>query len=139
MDERILTLLRAAIHSTGEGKLDWDAFDDETFRAAIGSGTLRINRGSTTIQLDTQGNDVFPTTTYTLWIMNRKGQVVADHEETESDSPGYQILNELFESARKAALKPDAVIEDMLSALTAARSLKKVPSTPVREMAENVF
>ena len=39
-------LLEAALRGTQNGRLRWNAFDSESFRAKIGSAFLHINRGS---------------------------------------------------------------------------------------------
>jgi hypothetical protein len=114
VDDTFRQLLEGAKRRTDEGKLDWRAFNDETFHAMIGPGTLRIGRYYETRTDDAGGE--YSETMYSMWVLDDKGRVV---EEAEL-GPGlnYPFAEELFRAARKSALASNKVLEGMLSALS---------------------
>jgi hypothetical protein len=120
MDDKLKSLLSAAIQSSTDGRLNWTAFDDETFRAMIGPGTLRVRRGNTTAEwCDDYGESAkqYPAITYTVWVMNDRGQVIAESEVIEGQHAEFRTVDELFELARKSAFSSDRIIDEMLSLL----------------------
>ena len=114
MDSKIHDLLEAAIEKTERGKLEWAAFDSESFRTRIGSGYLHIQRGST--ELSEDGERFFPRATYSVQISDSQGRVVVEDQIT-AGFEGSVILSKLFEAARKSALATDRVLDDMLHTL----------------------
>lgn len=114
MDNKIRDLLLAAFEKTERDELPWTAFDSVSFRAKIGPGYLHIQRGS--IQVSPDGVDFYPAVTYSVQISDAQGRVVAE-EETRESHEGFDLFDQLFEAARKAALGSDRVIDDMLHTL----------------------
>src|SRR5436305_7212124 len=116
MDNKLYNLLEAAREKTEAGELKWQAFDDESFRAAVGSGFLHIQRGST--RLEDDSGELVPAVTYSVQVSDEQGRVVAEADVTEGFSAGdFTVLASLFLAARKSALESDRVIEDMLGSL----------------------
>jgi len=113
-DSKLRSLLEAAAEKTERGGLAWQAFDDESFRAAIGTGYVHIQRGST--QASDGDGDLHPVTTYSVQISDAQGRVVAEDDATVGFE-GFAPFARLFEVARKSALGSDRVIEDMLQSL----------------------
>jgi hypothetical protein len=104
MDNKLLELLQAAKAKTESGRLKWQAFDGESFRAAIGSGYLHIHRLLARIEND-DGNS-HPAATFSAQVSDEQGRIVADADATQGFSDGgeYRVLAELFDTARKSAL-----------------------------------
>lgn len=90
------------------------AFDDESFRAPIGTGYLHIQRGSARIE-DADGESV-PVYTFSAQVSDAQGRVVTEFDAADGFS-GYAELAGLFTVARKAALRTDHVLDVMLGAL----------------------
>ncbi len=114
MDSKLNELLDAAIKQTERGKLDWIAFDDESFRSQIGTGFLHVQRGSTEVSDD--GERFFPRATYSVQVSDAEGRVVLEGDMTEGFQGAGPFIR-LFEVARKSALRSDRVIDDMLQTL----------------------
>jgi hypothetical protein len=116
MDNALRELLVTATAKTEAGRLKWKAFDSESFRAAIGSGYLHIQRGST--RIDDDEGESMPAVTYSAQVSDEQGRVVAEADVTEGfQMAEFMILATLFATARKSALQTDRVIEDMLEVL----------------------
>ncbi|MBA4188405.1 MAG: hypothetical protein C0467_10410 [Planctomycetaceae bacterium] len=114
-DSKLRSLLEAAAEKTERGGLAWQAFDDESFRAAIGTGYVHIQRGST--QTADYDGDLHPATTYSVQISDAQGRVVAEDDAT-FGFDGCGPFARLFEAARKSALGSDRVIDEMLHSLS---------------------
>ncbi|MBN9122027.1 MAG: hypothetical protein J0I06_23280 [Planctomycetes bacterium] len=114
MDTKLLELIEAAVKETERGRLEWTAFDSESFRAKIGSGYLHIQRGSTEVSDD--ADRFYPRATYSVQVSDAQGRVVSEDDVTEGFQ-GAAPFARLFVVARKSALASDRVIEDMLHLL----------------------
>jgi hypothetical protein len=114
MDDKLRELVQEAIEKTKNGSLKWTAFDEDTFRARIGTGFLHIQRSST--QLSSDGETFYDAETQTVQISDERGRVAAEGEAA-IGYDGFGILNELFLEARKSALGTDKLIENMLHSL----------------------
>ncbi len=117
MDSVLRDLIQTATAKTQQGRLRWKAFDSESFRAAIGSGYLHVQRLLARIEDD--DGDSRPATTFSAQVSDEQGRVVAEAEAQQGfgGSEDCTILAALFEAARKSTFKSDKVIEDMLAAL----------------------
>jgi hypothetical protein len=119
MDTKLIELIEAALKETERGKLEWIAFDSESFRTRIGSGYLHIQRGSTEISDD--GEHFSPRATYAVQVSDSQGRVVAEEEMTEGFQGSGPFVR-LFELARKSALATDRVLDEMLRTLQGGAS-----------------
>lgn len=120
MDNVVRELLVTATLKTRDGRLRWKAFDSESFRVPIGSGYLHVHRLAASHEND--AGETRPATTYSARVSDEQGRTVAKADVTQGFGGGddFVILTELFEAARKSALKTDKVVEDMLEALRAS-------------------
>jgi hypothetical protein len=114
VDKKVSDLLEAALTNTRRGQLQWQAFNAESFRTRIGSGSLHIQRVPT--QVSSDGTDVQPAVAYAVQIADGQGRVVAEEEVIEHNL-GSTLLQNVFEAARKSALGTATVLDEMLNAL----------------------
>lgn len=116
MDSELQELVQAAIDETRRGGLAWKAFNDETFRAPIATGTLHVRREYVPVENETGGYTDTPT--YRVEVSDEQGRVVAEESAARGFSgQPFRPIAELFDEARKSALRPDRVIGEMLQAL----------------------
>lgn len=116
MDSKLRELLQAALDKTNRGQLRWSAFSDESFRAAIGSGHLHLNR-SWGPWTDDRGEEV-SAETYFVQVSNGQGRVVVEGEAKEGvPQNGFELCRDLFRAARTAALGGYEVMDNMLRLL----------------------
>jgi hypothetical protein len=106
MNDKLAELLRATLAKTDARTLTWDAFNEESVRARIGSGSLHIQRETET---DAQ------VVGYAVQVADRFGQFVMDIEVANHDA-GFKLCDDLFRSARKNTTS-DRVLDEMLDAL----------------------
>jgi hypothetical protein len=103
-------LLRELNQVTAEGMLPWeDTADDEEFRAILKPGMVRVGRRSAYYD-DGESSRYFAVT-----LLNPEGRVAEEFEARES--PEIEMAAELFELARRSALKGDALLDDLLADL----------------------
>lgn len=117
LEQQLCDLVELAIRQTERRKLHWEAIDDETFRAVIGIGALRIH--ANVEQIGDVTHEFLSSPYYELWVMNLKGQVVESVRAREGANQ-YDILDKLFVTARKAALDGHIIIDQMMAALYAS-------------------
>ena len=115
MNPILEALLRAAITKTAARELQWRVFSIDSFRVTIGPGRLHSFRGTADC---TETGDERPLTTYSVHVVDDQHRIVAESHVTD-DSPGEGLilLTDLFNAARKSALRIDAVLDEMLDAL----------------------
>src|SRR5207302_1786943 len=106
MTDTMRELLNAALTRTEKGRLVWKAFNDETFRVAVGSGHLHIER--TYLKTEDDDGDTVPVVSYSVRVSDAQGRVV----EEEDVAPGavrddFALIDGLFRAARKSALGTD--------------------------------
>jgi hypothetical protein len=112
MDSKLRDLLQAALDRTRSGKLSWQAFGSESFRARVGSGSIHIQRAVI------PDDDTPPATKYSVQVANALSQVVAEAEATEGRSePNLPLLHNLFTAARTSGLGGYEVIDEMIRVL----------------------
>lgn len=105
-DNRFLTLLRGLKLGTDKNQIHWSELpEEEMFRAHVGSGMVRIGR---TDQGDRKAR--------TLWVLNGAGAEIAEIELREGDVD-YQLIDDLFTSARLVARNGRQVLDSMLRTL----------------------
>jgi len=114
MDNKLRSLIEAATEKTATGVVSWVAFDDESFRAPIGTGFLHIQRGTT--RVDNGDGDSIPALTHSVQVSDSQGHVFTEVESIEGD-PDFIVLAKLFAAARKAAFSGDHVLDVMLGVL----------------------
>ncbi|OWK43501.1 hypothetical protein [Fimbriiglobus ruber] len=119
MDDKVTRLISAALKQTESGELGWKAFDEETFSAMIGPGTVQIFRSYTKIDDDDGG--LRPSTAYSIQLLDKKSQVIDDWEFNEVEMNNFMLVDSLFRAARKAAYGSNKVLDEMLSALEAGK------------------
>lgn len=114
MDKKLNQLIQATLAKTESGAIEWDAFDSESFRTRIGAGSMHIQRDS--VELSQDGEAFYPYDRYSVQISDGMGRIVTEWDCIETN-PDFKVLQKLFDAARKSALKPDHVIDDMLQSL----------------------
>ncbi len=110
-------LLQAAVNKTQSGTngLNWQAFDNDSFRARIGPGYLHVQRSVVT---DAGTGELINRTRYSVQVTNGVGQVVAEEEAIDgSEDSALPLLQQLFTAARTAGLGGYEVIDHMLQIL----------------------
>lgn len=108
IEKKIRELLEAACRKSEKGNLDWQSFSSEAFHAQVGSGRLHVRR--------THVADEGFAPEITVQVADGHGRVVSETHALPGDED-FSLLNSLFESARKSALKSDRVLDDMLQSL----------------------
>jgi hypothetical protein len=108
--EKLHRLLLELAQATIKGKLSWeDTADDEEFRAVLKPGMVRIGR-RVALYDDGESSRYFAVT-----LLNREGRIAEEFEARES--PEIEMSADLFELARRSALKGDALFDDLLADL----------------------
>src|SRR4051812_13423159 len=107
---KFLKLISELTQATVAGKLTWeDTADEEEFRTVLKPGMVRIGRR---IAYADDGDSM---TCFGLTLLNREGRVV---EEFETQEPQFlERASQLFELARRSALKGDVLLDDLLADL----------------------
>lgn len=131
MSNDLQELLQEAAEETKRGGLVWKAFNDENFRAPIANGMLLIRREHVPID-DAEGNTTVEPV-YVIEVSDDQGRVVteADTSRGMPESP-VSLFEDLFEAARKSALRPDRVIGEMLQVLRKRASEAVAPAVTSR-------
>ena len=116
MDDKMSRLVRAALAKTEAGKLEWKAFNEDTFRAAVGGGMLHLQREW--VPSDGENGDGPQVVRYSIRVLDNLVRVVRQ-ELVYDDDPHDQFVaaDDLFRAARNSALGSEQVIDEMLSAL----------------------
>ena len=125
MDGKLRDLLQVTLSKTEAGALRWDAFDPESFRVRIGTGYLHLQRRTPdysprVIDAEIAEQMSFPKFEYAVQVSVAQGRIVTESEVVESLSDESGLVIQLFNAARKSALKSDRVIDEMLHVLRSA-------------------
>lgn len=103
-------LLRMLTQATIQGKLPWeDTADDDEFRAILGPGMIRVGRRRA---YDDDGDSSIY---FAVTLLNRQAREAQEFEVR--GSPEIELAAELFELARRSALKGDALLDELLADL----------------------
>jgi hypothetical protein len=103
-------LFRKLTQATILGKLSWEATaDDDEFRAILSPGMVRVGRR--TAYHDDGDSSIY----FAVTLLNRQARVAEEFEARES--PEIEMTAELYELARRSALKGDALLDDLLADL----------------------
>ncbi|MDY3555718.1 hypothetical protein R5W24_004863 [Gemmata sp. JC717] len=114
MEPKLQELLQAVIAKTPKGELKWRSHSDESFRVAVGSGHVHISRSPGR----TEGESDAPVArTYLAQVTDAQRRVVTETQATTGHEGDGALLAELFEVARKSALKTESVLNEMLDVL----------------------
>lgn len=110
LQSRMIELAKRTLSQTIEGKIKWTATDHEDEYVYPGSST------SLSVEMSNYANDDY---SYRFCLLNGRGTVVEQLSDATSD-PGHetllaQLLQELYESARRSALDIDALIESAIN------------------------
>jgi len=116
IDQKIRNIIQALQRLTDEGRLPWSSTpDEETFRASIPQGIVRIAKVVPTLAESdalAAGED-----TYLLTLLDNGGRTVEQHRP--SDKLERAMLSRLYIEARRSALKTDDFLEAVLRDLNA--------------------
>jgi hypothetical protein len=108
--QKLHRLFHELTQATNRGKLSWeDTADDEEFRAVLKPGMVRIGR-RVALYDDGESSRYFAVT-----LLNREGRIAEEFDSRESSET--EMFAELFELARRSALKGDALFDDLLADL----------------------
>ena len=120
MYEKMMELLRLLLDQTRAGKVEWEYLaDDEMVRASIGKGLVRIGRETGTITPD--GGQALPATTvyYLVWVIGPNGGVTDDYIVTPLEPRNYEVVSQLYQTARTGARDSNQVLQTMIDVLSA--------------------
>ena len=95
----ISDLVQFVLQKTKDGKLQWEVLGDDFYQAPIGDNVVTI---------DSQRR------TYSFTVRNSLGQIVDRLDAVFGEG---DILESLFNMARRQALKTDEILEDMMTNL----------------------
>ena len=110
VSDKLLKLMRELKQATIEGKISWeDTADEGQFRVVLKPGMVRIGRHPA------YDADDEATTVFAITLLNQEGRVV---EEFVAQQPfSLEPAAELFELARRTALKGEKLLDDFLADL----------------------
>ncbi|QEG25330.1 hypothetical protein GobsT_00540 [Gemmata obscuriglobus] len=114
MEPKLQELLQAVIAKTPKGELKWRSHSDESFRLAVGSGYVHISRSPGRVEGE---GDASAARTYVAQITDAQRRVVTETQAITGQEGDAALLAELFEVARKSALKTESVLNEMLDVL----------------------
>lgn len=101
---KILDLLNALRVGTSNRQVFWeDLPDEDMFRTQIAGGLIRIGKTE-----DKKG--------YTIWLMGHGGAVAAEATFFQRDT-GYDIIEDVYASARLVARGGDALLDNIIRQL----------------------
>jgi hypothetical protein len=103
---KIIDLLKALKVGTDTKQLYWeDLPDEETFRTQIGGGLVRIGMATNSSRRH-----------YTLALVGINGGIAAEIDFS-PDEPGYELIEEVYTSARLAARGGELIIDNIIRQL----------------------
>jgi hypothetical protein len=103
-------LLQKLTQATIQNKLSWEVTaDDDEFRAMLSPGMVRV--GTRTSYYDDDDSSTY----FAVTLLDRQARVAEEFKARES--PEIEMAAELFELARRSALKGDALLDDLLADL----------------------
>jgi len=108
--DKFLKLMNELKRATIEGRISWEeTADEEEFRAVLKPGMVRVGRRPA------YDADDEATTVFAITLLNQEGRVV---EEFVAHQPAsLEPAEELFELARRTALKGEKLLDDFLADL----------------------
>ena len=93
---------------TSEGLMDWhDTLDEDSFRAHLGNGMVRITRGGRKVGPDDEDISM---PVHAILVMNEQGLIVDEFEEVGHNGS----ISSLLEMARQRARGADDIYDSML-------------------------
>jgi hypothetical protein len=119
MEPKLRQLLDAVLQQTKAKQLEWDSFDENTFRVRVAPGSIHIRRVFEPAY-DADGTEISPAEVFVVLVTNASVRVIQEVRIT-SDSPAYTRLQELFDVARDFVFNTDDVFDAMLANLGPAR------------------
>jgi hypothetical protein len=103
---KLVQLLTALKLGTEKGRVQWqDLSDEDMFRAHVGGGMVRIGR---TEAPDRRG--------YKLWLLGYAGSIAGELEIYPGE-PHYELIQDVYSSARLAARGGDRLVDSIIRIL----------------------
>lgn len=108
LDAKSLVLLREIVAKTHDGRMEWEPTASASlFLSAIESYSLHVSKQE-------QG----PAGPYVRVVLkDEDGRMLLSFDSDEVDKQHGQLMNELYESARRKALRVDQAVDSILSML----------------------
>jgi hypothetical protein len=108
---KLIRLLEDLKTLTEQGKVAWnETADEDEFRVALKPGLLRISRGTN------YSDDGDEARFYLVTVLNREAKVVEEFSRSSaSEGIEFELMRDLYELARRAALRGDNLLDDMLT------------------------
>jgi hypothetical protein len=104
--QKIIDLLKALKLGMESGRVRWeDLPDEEMFRTQMGGGLVRIGKAD-----EESGRG------YTLSLIGHNGRIAAEVNFYPND-PGYELIDDVFSSARLAARGGEQIIDNIIRQL----------------------
>ena len=114
MTPKMLQLVQMLKSETERGRLTWDEVDDEAFRTRVGTGLVRVAKG--TRRYEQEGGEILLVPAIDLVVTGPTARIVEDGSFPEGDA-GHAAAESLFRCVRRAALQSDVILDSMMLSL----------------------
>lgn len=104
INEKFIQLLVILKNETAQRRLKWEYLPDEGMvRARITPGAVRIGKA-----------DVSSEPTFQLWLINDRGDLVAEWEVRPDDEKAFNLIREVFTTANLVARGGERLLDEII-------------------------